>query len=180
MTHRHSDSATTPSLTGSTGHGESSTGGARFALTRTDITVLAGGFAIAGGALGWFLPVLVTWVGRIPFLDLPQVVTWAAALESPAMAVVRPGAGVLLGLLVTALVAFTTTNLEIHDDRIVIDGHDGRREIRRTSCAGVWFEDGNLVVLGTGGGTLFRGSVEGNRTRIERAFRAHGYPFGTV
>ena len=139
---------------------------------------VAGLFGAGGAALGALLPLLARWAGDLPWMPFQGPLRLLGSFDEPWLAWGRPVVGLVLGLAVAAWVVADTPVLDVGPDRIRVRRRgEVERVVERAKVGAVHPRGSKLVIVTESGRTLFEGDVEGDTSRIRRAFVDHGYPW---
>ncbi|WFR72373.1 hypothetical protein P9209_29180 [Prescottella defluvii] len=131
-------------------------------------------------ALGVTAGFLLPWLGGIA-ADYPipfgGAIEALASFDNPAPTAGRPLIGAAAGVVFAMVLIGRSPQYTVTDDCIRIRiGNDSRR-LPRTKVAGVYRQDGKLIIESAEGRRLFEGDVEGSRDHVKSAFVQHGYPW---
>lgn len=147
-----------------------------FTLSRGSIVFIAGAGIALGVALGFLLPFLGSLSARFP-IPFGGAIEKLSSFNSPVIVLLRPIIGGVAGLILAIVVAATQPVVTVDDDEVRVRKGSDDRVLPRRDIAGVHRAGGDYVIESHGGRVLFKGSIEGSRADIRRAFTDRGYPW---
>jgi hypothetical protein len=146
-------------------------------LPLADRLLLAVGAPALGMVLGFFLPRLARWAATLPWAPLQGPLKLVASFDKRWVDVVAVGAGLVLGLGFAAAAFAESTKLTLTDTGVELRRNDKTRNVARAAVDAVFVDGKDLVVLDRESRQLVRERYEGKADEVERAFRAHRYPW---
>ncbi len=152
-----------------------------FGLSRSDAVIAAVVCASIGVALGFFLPAIGSLATQFP-IPFGDAIEKLSRFDQPLVVTLRPIIGGVLGLIVAGVFVTASPRLTVGSQEVVVErrGEQALR-ISKDSISSAYVDsDGRLTILTRSGHPAFRGSVEGGRKRLGRAFADHGYRWGEI
>jgi hypothetical protein len=147
-------------------------------LSRGDRAVVVLGFPGLGAVVGYALPVVARWLLTLPWVPFGGPLRLVAALDDGWGRVAGVGAGVLLGAALAFIAVQETLKVSVGDDRLTLTLGERTRTVVRGEVDAVFVEGKQLVVLDRESRQVVRERLENAGSPVvERAFRAHGYPW---
>nr|BFE66289.1 hypothetical protein GCM10020063_108150 [Dactylosporangium thailandense] len=147
-------------------------------LTRGDRVVVLAGLPVAGGLLGWGLPIAARWLLSLPWVPFGGPLRLVRHLGSGWGLAALAGAGVLLGFGLGLVAVHEALRVTVADGEIVLVSGEARRAVSRRDVEAVFVDGKLLVVLDRQSRQVVRDRLENaGSPRVERAFREHGYPW---
>lgn len=152
-----------------------------FGLSTSDAVIAVVVCTSIGVALGFFLPAIGGFAARFP-IPFGDAVEKLSQFDQPLVVTLRPIIGALLGLLIAGIFILASPRLIIGPEAVVVEKH-GEQALRisKDSISSAYVDsDGKLTILTRSGHPAFRGSIEGDKKRLGRAFAAYGYRWGEI
>jgi hypothetical protein len=147
-------------------------------LSRVDRVLLAVGFPAVGGVVGYLLPVIARWLLELPWVPFAGPLRLVEHLGDGWGRVGAAAGGVLLGAALGFLGMHEALRVTVSYNGLTVVSGDTRRTVARADVDAVFVEGRQLVVLDRDSRQVVRDKLENaNHPRVERAFRAHGYPW---
>jgi hypothetical protein len=147
-------------------------------LTRGDRVLVVGGFPVVGGLVGWLLPRAARWLLSLPWVPFGVPLRLVRNLGSGWELVGIVGGGVLVGLVVGLVAVHEALRVTVGLNELVVVRGETRRTVARRDVDAVFVDGKVLVVLDRESRQVVRDRLENaGSPRVERAFRAHGYPW---
>lgn len=132
---------------------------------------------LIGGALGFFLPSLASWVTRLAWIPFQGPFELVASWSSWWAQYVLAAVGVVLGAVFVAFVLYESLRVVVAESgfRVTRDGETA--EFHRSEAATVFVDGKELVVLDSSSRQVVRAPIEEKAQAVERVFTSHGYSF---
>ncbi len=130
----------------------------------------------AGGALGWFMPKLAHWVGKLSFIPFSGAIEWFFSLNTPWMTWVGLVIGMIVGLLFSMYVFSETVKMKVTDEAMELTAKEQKRRMTKAEISAIYLEHKQLVFLGEKGEELLREEKpEVSTEKIREAFLIYDY-----
>ncbi|WP_432976284.1 YqeB family protein [Dactylosporangium sp. CA-233914] len=147
-------------------------------FSRGDRLVMLGGFPLAGGLAGWFLPVVARWLISLDWVPFAGPLRLVAHLDSGWGRAGVLAAGLVAGGLLGAGAVHESLRVTVGDELLTVVRGEARRTVARSSVDAVFMDGRLLVVLDRESRQVIRDSLENHDSPdVARAFLAHGYPW---
>lgn len=130
-----------------------------------------------GLALGYFLPRIADWALTLPWVPMGGPLRLIASFEGPWALGLCVVAGLVLGLGLAFVATVEALTVTLTDSQIRLRKDQKSRTIERSDVDAVFVDAKLLVVLDRESRQLVRERHESTAAGLERAFRAHGYPW---
>ncbi|WP_151523652.1 YqeB family protein [Serinicoccus kebangsaanensis] len=141
-------------------------------------SLVAGGFALAGVAAGFLLPLVAQWAAGLPWVPFQGPLELFSSFEGTWLVWGRPLIGAVLGLAFGLWVILESPVLEVRDDALEVRRYgEVQRVIPRETVGGVHRRGSKTVIEAKEGRVLFDDEIEGDKDAVRRAFVDHGYPW---
>lgn len=133
---------------------------------------------ILGGVIGWYLPVIASWLMKLPFIPYSQFFEWIATLNNPWVSIITLCAGIIAGIIFIIYIFSENLQIVVNDLKIKTRLNDHENEFPKADIGAIYMDKKQLVFLGNDGQEIFRGDKpEGKPALIQQSFLQFGYPW---
>lgn len=146
-------------------------------LTKTDKVILVILPPILGALLGWFMPVIVDWVMKLPMIPFEGVFDFISSFESFWVSIIGLIIGAIAGMIFTVYAFNETLKIIITDEKVNLMLGNNEHTFLRKDISAVFMEKKKLIILDSEGRELFRGVSDSKASQIAEAFLNHRYPW---
>ncbi|MDQ2585732.1 YqeB family protein [Saccharothrix yanglingensis] len=133
------------------------------------------GFPLAGAGVLFGLKSIAGWVAGLSWAPMQGPFRLVASIPEPWGTVGSLGAGLVLGLVVSAIAAHERLTVEVFNEGVELERGGKTRNFDRTLVSGVFLDGKKLVLLGVDTGELVRESHDLDAGALADAFQTHGY-----
>ncbi|MCC2251797.1 hypothetical protein JUJ52_17780 [Virgibacillus sp. AGTR] len=130
-----------------------------------------------GGLLGWFIPVIIDWVLKLPFVPMEGIISIIDSLNHFWVSVVATIVGVIAGIAFIVYVFHVTLKVKVSDKQITLILGEMRRDINKQAISAIFMENKTLIILGENSKEIFREDLEVKKEEAKGAFLYYGYPW---
>ncbi|MER7006470.1 hypothetical protein ABT297_25995 [Dactylosporangium sp. NPDC000555] len=147
-------------------------------LSRGDRVVVGVGFPVVGGVVGYLLPVVARWLLGLPWVPFAGPLRLVGHLDGGWGLLAAVAGGALLGAVVGFSAVHESLKVTVGDEGLTVVSGDSRRTVAKPDVDAVFVDGRQLVVLDRDSRQVVRDRLENAANpKVERAFRAHGYPW---
>lgn len=134
--------------------------------------------SVAGGVLGWFMPVLAHWIGKLPFIPFGGAIEWFFSLNSPWITWIGLMIGIVAGVLFSFYAFSETVKMMLSDESMELIAKEQECRLEKGEVSAIWFDHKDLVFLGKQGEELLREEKpDMSKEKIRSAFLHYHYPW---
>jgi len=149
-------------------------------LTKSDKAILIILPPIIGALIGWFIPTVSGWAGKLPFIPFGQVLEWISIQEGILVSVIGLVGGIIVGIIFTQYAFSEALMISITDDEVTLEIHEKVTTLGKSQLSAVFLEKKDLIFLGLKGEEMFRGEHETKPALIADGFLYHSFPWKEV
>jgi hypothetical protein len=135
------------------------------------------GFAGLGLVMGWFLPTLVHWALDLPWVPFHGPLRLLESIPEPGLQFGGAGVGLLAGGWFGVMVIVETLMITVTDHDVALRIKGKTQTLTRAQIGSAFLDGKLLVLLDPAGRELARDKPEESAAKVEKVFRAHGYPW---
>ncbi|MEV6924230.1 hypothetical protein AB0M46_06940 [Dactylosporangium sp. NPDC051485] len=147
-------------------------------LSRADRGVIGIGFPLAGGVIGWLLPIAARWLLGLPWVPFAGPMRLVEHLGGGWGRLAVATGGALLGAAAGFVALHESLRVTVGDEGLTVVSGESRRSVPRRDVDAVFVDGRLLVVLDRESRQVVRDRLENaGSPRVERAFRERGYPW---
>lgn len=130
-----------------------------------------------GGLVGWFIPVIASWILKLPIVPWEKIVTLIATLDSIWVSILAALVGVVLGIWLAFLIFAENLEVTLSYDDLQVKYGERTDIIHKNDISAIYMEKKQLIILGKTGNELFRGVLEDNKEKARDAFYRYRFPW---
>lgn len=131
---------------------------------------------LLGGVVGFLAAMLPGWIAGLAWFPNQAKIAELSEVIGTKTTVGAIAVGITAGAVLALIACGEFITITVADDRVAITrSGEEPLEVDRHDIAGVFTDNGNLVVLGKDGSELVREASDLDDERTEAAFRSHGY-----
>lgn len=126
----------------------------------------------------WLLKLVAGWLVTLRWVPFKGPLELIDSIPEPAATLGALGIGLIIGVLLALTAHSESLTVSVADDLVVLtDGENRTSTFPREQVSAVFRDKSRLVLLGPDTGELARMPHDLSVSRLEEAFRAHGYPW---
>ncbi|MFC4403031.1 hypothetical protein [Gracilibacillus xinjiangensis] len=132
---------------------------------------------IIGAILGWYIPTILEWIIKLPFIPFQGILEWLATLESNWIPIISTILGGVAGIFFSNFVFHEILKIIVTDEEVKLNIRKSVEIFKKREISSIYMEGKQLVFLNREGMELFRGHPDYKRQLIIEAFKEHHYPW---
>ncbi|WP_433958106.1 YqeB family protein [Cytobacillus horneckiae] len=130
-----------------------------------------------GGIVGWFLPVIVSGLKRIPILSSNDLIMLIDSFHSFSVSVIAMIIGIIAGFILSIIIFIESLNIFIDDTKIKLVIKEEETIISKNMVSAIFIEEKQLKLLDNDGKEIFSREIDIQTEKVKDAFLSHFYPW---
>lgn len=130
-----------------------------------------------GGIVGWFLPVIVSGLKRIPILSSNDLIILIDSFHSFSVSVIAMIIGIIAGFILSIIIFNESLNIFIDDTKIKLVIKEEETIISKNMVSAIFIEEKQLKLLDNDGKEIFSRVIDIPTEKVKDAFLSHFYPW---
>lgn len=130
-----------------------------------------------GGIVGWFLPVIVSGLRRIPILSSNDLIMLIDSFHSFSVSVIAMIIGIIAGFILSIIIFNESLNIFIDDTKIKLVIKAEETIISKNMVSAIFIEEKQLKLLDNEGKENFSREIDIPTEKVKDAFLSHSYPW---
>ena len=118
---------------------------------------------LAGALLGWALPGIAGWAGKLPFIPFQGILRWIGTFENNWIPIITAGLGALAGIAFALYVLNESLSITVSREEAVIFHKDMKIVLVKDDVKAVFPEGKDIVFADREGAELYRGQADVSR-----------------
>ena len=132
---------------------------------------------VLGGVFGWFIPVIVDGLLKLPVVPWEGVIEFIASLNSLWISIVATIIGIIVGILLTLIIFNESLEITITFENLRLKINDKVETIDKKNISAIYMENNQLVILGESSNQLYREVFDTKKETAREAFNHYHYPW---
>lgn len=138
--------------------------------------LLYGGFGFLGLVLGYFIPQIVTFALKFPWVPFEGPMRLIHSIDGSWVGIALTLLGLLAGLAVANISIRETLIITITGKEVQLDKDGHTQTIERKDVQTIFLDGKQLVILGESGYELARGTIDESPVKVKGGFEQYRYP----